>query len=163
MNGLKSQKKLEAGGLLYKNHLAMIGLMGILSRPGVGGDFFTKLGKAGVIVELIINVSDFKKSDYIVICVDRHQLDTVLEISQQIKDTVNMESIIYDENVALVSIFSPDIKESQKLAGHMFKTLGDTNINIHGISKSFSTITCLIESKDLEIALFALRNTFLLP
>jgi len=163
MDELKSQKKLEAGGLLYKNSLAMIGLMGIPSRPGFGGEYIKKLGQSDVNVELISNVSDFEKVDHIVICVHRHQLDTALKISRQIKDAVNAESLVYDENVALVSIFSPDVKESQKLAGHMFKALGDNNINIHGICTSFSLITCLIESEDLESALAALRNAFLLP
>jgi aspartokinase len=49
------------------------------------------------------------------------------------------------------------------IAGHMFKTLGDNNINIEGISTSVSSVTCMINSEDLDPALEALRQAFILP
>ena len=160
---MTEQDKVEAGGLLYKNHLAMVGLIGIPSRPGVGGRLFSAVADAGIHVELIVNVYDGKKYDHVILCVKREMLESTLKIAQEIRDEVGGEAMIHDPDVALVCIFSSDFEESQKIAGHMFKTLGDHSINIHGISTSVSTITCVIESSNLEAAVTALRKAFVLP
>lgn len=155
--------KMEAGGLLYKNHLAMVGLMGIPSHPGVGGQLFSAVAEAGIHVELIVNVFDWKERDYIMLCVRCEALESVLEIAQEIRDEIGCEALIHDPDIALVSIFSSDFEESQKLAAHMFETLGKHDINIRGISTSVSTITCMIEASDLEPAVAVLREAFVLP
>ena len=66
-------------------------------------------------------------------------------------------------NLMWLWISSLDFDDSQKIAGHMFKTLGDSEINIHGISSSVSSLTCMIDGRDLEKALTALRKAFILP
>jgi aspartokinase len=71
--------------------------------------------------------------------------------------------MIHHDNVALVCISSLDFDDSQKIAGHMFKTLGDSEINIHGISSSVSSVTCMINAEDLDKAVSALRQAFVLP
>jgi aspartokinase len=45
----------------------------------------------------------------------------------------------------------------------MFQALADQQINILAISTSISTVSCVIESDNLEQALVALRETFDLP
>ncbi|MBN1876093.1 MAG: hypothetical protein JXA33_17850 [Anaerolineae bacterium] len=163
MNERQTESKLEAGGLLYKNHLAMVGLMGIPSQPGVGGRLFSAVAEAGIHVELIVNVYDWKSYDYVILCIKRETLESVLEIAGNLQKEVGGEALIHDPDIALVSIFSPDFEESQKIAGHMFKTLGDHSINIRGISTSVSTITCMIEAGDLGPAVTALRRAFIFP
>jgi len=62
-----------------------------------------------------------------------------------------------------VCISSLDFEESQVIAGHMFKALGDNEINIKGNSSSVSSVTCMIHEDDLEKALKVLRQAFILP
>jgi aspartokinase len=45
----------------------------------------------------------------------------------------------------------------------MFDSLAADGINILAISTSISTVSCVIDSDDLEVALLALRKTFDLP
>ncbi|MGC9399794.1 MAG: ACT domain-containing protein [Anaerolineae bacterium] len=160
---MTTQENLEAGGLLYKNHLAMVGLMGIPSRPGVGGQFFSAVAEAGIHVELIVNIYDWKGRDHIMLCVNREALESTLEIARDVQEATEAEALIQDPDVALVCIFSADFEDSQKIAGHMFKTLGDHDINIQGISTSVSTISCMIAADDLTRAVDALRQAFVLP
>ena len=70
--------------------------------------------------------------------------------------------ISYPE-VAIVSIFGPDFRERPGIAGTMFDALAAEDVNIMAISTSISTVSCVIESKALETALDALRETFDLP
>ena len=48
--------KLQAGGLIQHDHLAMIGMMDIPSRPGVGGRLFSALSDQGINVELTMKL-----------------------------------------------------------------------------------------------------------
>jgi aspartate kinase len=157
------QNRVEAGGLIYKDHIGMVGLIGIPSHPGIGGRYFTLLADSGIHVELIVNLFDGEKYDHILVCVDCDDLDSAVEITQKIHEEVGSQSIIKDRAVALISISSLDFDESQVIAGHMFKTLGDNEINIEGISTSVSSVTCLIHADDLEKAVTLLRKAFILP
>lgn len=158
-----NQNRVEASGLIYKDHIGMVGLIGIPTHPGIGGQYFSKLADSGIHVELIVNLFDGDKFDHILVCVDRDDLDATLEITQKIHETVGSQSVIHDQEVALVCISSLDFDESQTIAGHMFKSLGDHGINIKGISTSVSSVTCLIHADELPQALNVLRQAFILP
>lgn len=160
---MMDKKRVEAGGLIYKDHIGMVGLIGIPTHPGTGGKFFSILADAGIHVELIVTLNDGEKFDHIIVCIDRDDLVKTVEIAQKLHKEFGSQSVIYDSQVALVCVSSLDFDESQFIAGHMFKTLGDNDINIQGISTSVSSVTCMINSEDLEPALTALRQAFILP
>jgi aspartokinase len=157
------QNRVEAGALIYKDHIGMVGLIGIPSHPGIGGRYFSELADAGIHVELIVNLFDGDQYDHILVCVDRDDLDSALVITKAIHQLVGSQSVIHDREVGLVCISSLDFEESQVIAGHMFKTLGSHDINIQGISTSVSSVTCLIHADDLDEAVAALRQSFILP
>lgn len=160
---MTEQDRIEASGLIYKDNIGMVGLIGIPSQPGIGGRYFSQLADSGIHVELIVNLHDGVKYDHILVCVDCNDLDSTLEITKNFHESVCSQSVIHDNKVALVCISSLDFDESQVIAGHMFKSLGDQDINIEGISTSVSSVTCMIHADDLEKALAVLRQAFILP
>lgn len=160
---MMDRNRVEAGGLIYKDHIGMVGITGIPSYPGTGGKFFSDLADADIHIELIVTLNDGEKFDHVLVCVDRDDVVETVAIAQKIHEEVNSQSIIYNTQVALVCVSSLDFDESQDIAGHMFKTLGDNSINIQGISTSVSSVTCMIGSEDLELALAVLRQAFILP
>ena len=157
------QERVEAGGLIYKEHIAMVGLIGIPTHPGIGGRYFTKIADLGIHVELIVHLFDGSEYDHILVCVDKDDLEEALDITTKIHENIGSKSVIHDANIALVCISSMDFDENQKIAGHMFKTLGDNDINIQGISSSVSSVTCMISADDLDKAITVLRDAFVLP
>lgn len=157
------QQPIEASGLIYKEHIAMVGLIGIPTHPGIGGRYFTKIADLGIHVELIVHLFDGDQCDHILICVEKNDLDATLEITNKIHEKIGSKAVVHDDNIALVCISSMDFDESQKIAGHMFKTLGDNEINIQGISSSVSSVTCMICADDLDKAVNILRQAFILP
>jgi aspartate kinase len=160
---MTEQDRIEAGGLVYKSNLGMVGLIGIPSQPGLGGRYFDRIVDAGIHVELIVNLYDGGKFDHILICVRSSDLDDALEITQKIHVKIGSQAVIMDPDVALVCVSSLDFDQSQVIAGHMFKALGNNGINIEGISSSVSSITCMIAGEDLNKALEVLRKAFILP
>ena len=155
--------KLQAGGLIHNDHLAMIGIMDIPSHPGVGGILFSELGEQGINVELIVHLIDLEERDHIVLCVGRDDLSQALAVAECIREQVGGKAVTSDPKVASVSLFGLDFREHHGIASHMCKTLGDCNINIRAISTSLSTITCVIGAQCLDDAVHALREAFTLP
>lgn len=155
--------KLQAGGLIQRDHLAMIGIMDIPSRPGVGGKLFSALSHQGINVQLIVHLIDLEEKDHIVLCVDRDDLSEALAVVERVREEVGGKAVTSDPEVASVTLFGLDFREQRGVASRMCKALGDCNINIRGISTSLSTITCVIEAQRLDEAVNALGDTFTLP
>ena len=155
--------KLQAGGLIRNDHLAMIGVMDIPSRPGVGGRLFSALSDQGINVEFIVHLIGLEEKDHIVLCVDRDDLSEALTAVERVREGVGGKAVTSDPEVASVSLFGLDFREQRGVASRMCKALGDSNINIHAISTSLSTITCVIEAHRLDEAVRALRDAFTLP
>ena len=155
--------RIEIGGLIQRDHLAMIGIMDVPSRPGVGGKVLSALGKQEINLELIVHLIDLEDRDHIVVCVNRDDLERALEVAEQMKSELGAEDITIEAEVAAVSIFGLDFREQHSIASQMCKTLGDCSINIRAISTSLSTITCVIEAQRLDDAVQALRESFRLP
>ena len=154
--------KLEAGGLIHRNHLAMVGVMDIPSQPGVGWSIFSALSDQGINVELIVHLIDLEERDHIVVCVDRGNLSQTLKVIGGMREELGARAITSIPEVASVSLFGLDFREQRGVASRMCKALGDRNINIRAISTSLSTITCVIEAQYLDDAIDALRETFAL-
>ena len=155
--------KLQAGGLIQRDHLAMIGIMDIPSRPGVGGKLFSALSHQGINVQLVVHLIDLEEKDHIVLCVDRDDLSEALTVVERAREEVGGKAVTSDPEVASVTLFGLDFREQRGVASRMCKALGDCNINIRAISTSLSTITCVIEAQRLDEAVNALGDTFTLP
>ncbi len=154
--------RIQASGLIHRNHLALIGIMDISSRPGVGGRIFSALGDQGINIELIVHLIDLEQEDHVVLCVDRDELEGALAVLEAIKEEVGAEAITNDPEVASISLFGLDFRAQHSVASRMCQALGSCNINIHAISTSLSTITCVIEAQRLDDAIQVLRKTFTL-
>ena len=154
--------RLQAGGLVQRDHLAMIGIMDIPSRPGVGGQIFSALSDQGINVELIVHLIDLEEKDHIALCVDRDDLSQALTVVEHVREELGARAVTNDPKVALVSLFGLDFRQQRGVASRMFKALGDHHINIRAISTSLSTISCLIEAQHLDEAIQALRDAFAL-
>jgi len=155
--------KLQAGGLIQNDHLAMLGIMDIPSRPGIGGKLFSALSDQRINVELIVHLIDLEEKDHIVLCVNRDDLNEALAVVERVREEIGGKAVTSDPEVASVSLFSLDFREQRGVASQMCKTLGNCNINIRAISTSLSTITCVIEAQRLDEAIQALREAFTLP
>ena len=158
-----TDSRLQAGGLIQNDHLAMIGVVDIPSHSGVGGRLFSALSDQGINVELIVHLIDLEEMDHIVLCVDRDDLSEALAVVECIQDEIGGKAVTSDPEVASVSLFGLDFREQRGVASRMCKALGDCNINIRAISTSLSTITCVIEAQRLDEAVHALREAFTLP
>jgi aspartate kinase len=156
-------EKIRIGGIMQNAHLALLSVTAVPDRPGIAAAILSGVGDRKVNVQFIVQCIDQSQRDQVALCVDRDDIDTALEIVNQIAPEIEAGKVISQPEAAIVSIFGPDFRERPGIAGAMFKALADNGINILAISTSISTVSCVIASDHLEDALNALRATFDLP
>jgi len=155
--------KVKAGGVVQNTGLALVGVMAVPDQPGVAGAILKTLGQTGLNVQFIVQLLDLENNAHVVFCVDQDDLSASLAILGDVKEEIGARAITYQGDVALVSIFGPDFRERPGVAGAMFNALAGVGVNILSISTSISTVSCVVESKDVTLATEALREAFDLP
>jgi len=156
-------EKIRIGGIMQNAHLGLLNVTAVPDRPGIAGAILSGLGERGVNVQFIVQCIDQNQRDQVAVCVDRDDCDVARQVVEAIAPELEAGKVISRPEVAIVSIFGPDFRERPGIAGQMFDSLAAAGVNILAISTSISTVSCVIESDDLEPALNALRETFDLP
>lgn len=156
-------EKIRIGGVMQNAHLALLNVTAVPARPGTAAAILSGLGNRGINVQFIVQCIDQSDRDQIALCVDREDLEAAQQIVEGIAPALEAGKVLVHPETAIVSIFGPDFRERPGIAGTMFNALASQGINILAISTSISTVSCVIQSRDLEVALIALRRTFDLP
>ena len=144
-------------------HLALVNVTAVPDRPGIAAAILGELGKRGINVQFIVQCIDQNRQDQVALCVDRDDWQAAQDAVNRVAPELEAGKVISYPEVAIVSIFGPDFRERPGIAGIMFDSLAAKGINIMAISTSISTVSCVIESDELESALNSLRETFDLP
>jgi len=155
--------KIRIGGIMQNAHLSLLNVTAVPDRPGIASAILGGLGEERVNVQFIVQCIDERQRDQISLCVDRDDLPTALQILDNVAPELEAAKVVSHPEAAIVSIFGPDFRERPGIAGTMFEALATEGINILAISTSISTVSCVIHSEHLEVALNALRDTFDLP
>lgn len=156
-------EKTRIGGVIRRTHLAQIDVLSVPDRPGVAAALLKRLGDARINVQFIVQCIDAENRDHIVLCVDRDDMAQAMALVNEVSPQICAGCVRVGEDVAIVSIFGPDFRERPGIAGQMFDALAAEGINIHAISTSISTVSCVIQGADVDKAHQALLRTFELP
>jgi len=156
-------KKIKIGGIIQKRDLAKIGIMSIPDRPGVAGAIFSALGARGINCPFIVHTIDLNSLDNVVLCVRQEDLAEALETLQAVKETVQAKDVIYEREVGMLTIFGPHFGERAGIAGTMFSALASAGINVLAISISISSLSCLVDASDMDMAAQTLLEVFERP
>jgi len=156
-------EKFRIGGIMHNAHLSLLNVTAVPDRPGVAAAILGGLGARSINVQFIVQCIGRKQRDQVALCVDRDDLQASLGIVNDVAPEIEAGKVAAQPEVAIVSIFGPDFRERPGIAGTMFQALADQQINILAISTSISTVSCVIDADNLEVALISLRDTFDLP
>lgn len=155
--------KVKIGGIIQNKNLAQITMLNLTNQPGVAGQIFSLLGREGINVQFIVQVTEALEKGHFVFCIDQKDLEKALEILKKKPFGGEYQQIIPYHPVAIVSIFGPHFREKPAIAGRMFSALSAAGINILAISTSISTLSCVIPESLLSLAVQVLSETFELP
>jgi aspartokinase len=158
-----SPSKIKAQGIIRNVNLASISVLSAPDRCGLAYEVLQALGGKGINVEFIVQCIDLAQKSHIVLCVHQDDLEGALAVLHPVQDQLKAESIVSQQNVAVISVFGPDFRSRPAIAVLVFEGLASAGINIMAISTSISTVSCLIEGSRADEAVVALRKHFELP
>jgi aspartate kinase len=154
------RQRMRIGGILQKRDLVKVTVLGIPDRPGVAGAIFDALGETDINCPFIVHTVDRQELGTIVLCVARGDLEDTLDTLTGIAEGIGAEGVEHRIEVALVSVFGPHFGERPGVAGVMFSAIASAGINIQAISTSISSMTCLLDARDVDAAVRALEQAF---
>ncbi len=134
----------------------------VLDEPGVASKIFTTLSDENISVDTIIQsyARLHNNTNDIAFTISKSDLPKAMELFESIKNTINVDKIFVDEDIAKVSIVGAGMIDSPGIASKMFETLAKLNINIKMISTSEIKISCLIDAAVANEAVKALCRAF---
>lgn len=154
------RQRMRIGGILQKRDLVKVTVLGIPDRPGVAGAIFDALGEGDINCPFVVHTIDSEDLDTIVLCVARGDLEDALSTLAGVTGEIGAEGVVHRTEVALVSVFGPHFGERPGVAGVMFSAVASAGINIQAISTSISSLTCLLDDRDVDAAVRALEDAF---
>jgi aspartate kinase len=144
----------------YNKNEAKITVRGVPDRPGIASILFSNLGSAGINVDMIIqNIGEKGHSD-VSFTVDRSELKKAMKVVNDTSKILKPAGVIFDENIAKVSVVGVGMRSHSGVAAKMFKALAENDVNILMISTSEIKISVVIDQKDVAKAVSAIHEKF---
>jgi len=156
----KVMEKAVIRGVTHDIDEAKITILGVPDKPGIAARVFRALSDANANVDMIIqNVSEKGFTD-ISFTVAKDDLIKAKNVVDKIVVELGARGSLCDENIAKISLIGAGMITHPGVAADMFSVLAENNINIEMISTSSIKISCVIDEKDVGVAVKALHDKF---
>ena len=123
---------------------------------------FNTLAKNNINVDIILQSVGREGTKDISFTVASDDLDRALEILNENKERLTIQEITCNKNVAKLSVVGAGMMSNPGVAAKMFESLYNSRVNINMISTSEIRITVLVDEKDIEKAMNAVHDGFIM-
>jgi len=146
-------------GIAIDKNVSKITVKKIKNVPGTAASILKPLSDRSISIDVI--VQNIPMDGYIdfSFSVSDDDLQRAYEILMDQKN-LDFEEIIKGKGFAKISLVGTGMQNAPGYATEMFNALGKKEINIEMITTSEIRITCLINEKDVNVAVNALHSTF---
>ena len=160
--GDESMEQVKIIGITSTKNEGKITLSGVPDKPGIAAKVFSKLAKAKINTDIILQSSSVTKEfNNISYTVSIDDLKEAVAISQELKEELGAEGVSYDANIAKISAIGIGLKTHYETTAEIFDTLAENVINIDMISCSEINVSCIIKEEDVNKAVRALHEKFI--
>ncbi len=147
-------------GIVLNKKEAKITIKQVEDKPGITGFIFTRLAEANIDVDMIIqSSSEYGKND-VTFTVQEKDLEEVRKVMGEVKKRLDPQKVVYDSDMAKVSLVGAGMQSHPGVAARMFSALGKKGINIDLISTSEIKISCVVKKNKGSEALRAIHQEF---
>ena len=147
-------------GIAKDTDIARISVVGVPDEPGLAFKMFSKLAAKDVNIDIILQSVGRDGTKDIAFTVSKDKLNDAKAVIEAFMPALKAQRVIFDQNVAKVSIVGAGMESHSGFASKMFEALYNANINIQMISTSEIKISVLINSEDADRAVSALHDKF---
>ena len=141
-------------------HVARISIVGLPDEPGIAFKVFSRVAKAHVNVDIILQSVGRDGTKDITFTVAEDDGEAAVAALKEYCDQVGAKKVIVDTDVAKISIVGAGMETHEGVASKMFEALMDANINIQMISTSEIKVSVLIEKAEADRAVAAVHGMF---
>ena len=141
-------------------HVARVSIVGLPDEPGIAFKVFSRVAKAHVNVDIILQSVGRDGTKDITFTVAEDDGEAAVKALQEYCDQVGAKKVVIDTNVAKVSIVGAGMETHEGVASKMFEALADANINIQMISTSEIKVSVLIDKTEADRAVSAVHAMF---
>ncbi|MDR1418171.1 MAG: aspartate kinase [Endomicrobium sp.] len=156
----KNMEALLVSGIAFDKNQVKFTIIDLPDTPGVAAKIFSKLAKVGVNVDMIIQSAAVNKKNDISFTVSKQAVKKTQIELDKLASELKASEVICDEQVAKVSVVGIGMKSNVGVAGKMFDILHKKGINIEMISTSEIKISCIVDERDLRMAVQELHKGF---
>lgn len=148
-------------GIAFSRDEAQISLRAVKDRPGVAASVFGPLAKAGINVDMIVQIisADGATTD-ITFTLPEGDYDGAVNILEHPDSGIEFEALNGSSDVVKVSVIGMGMRSHAGVAADAFKALSDKNINIRAITTSEIKISVLIDAAYTELAVRTLHSLY---
>jgi aspartate kinase len=147
-------------GVAIDDKQAKLGFMGVPDKPGIACKIFDRLAKENVSIDVILQSIPRDGVIDIAFTVQQDYLQKAVRIAEELALEVGADKIVFDENIAKVSIVGAGMLNKPGIAAEMFSSLYNAGINIQMITTSEIKISCIIKIEESHKAVKAIHDQF---
>jgi aspartate kinase len=129
-------------------------------RPGIAARLFRSLADDHVNVDTIVQPPSIAGKTEISFTVPKADLEVCLHVCRAHVDELEAADVLYDTEIAKVSLIGAGMKSHPGIAATMFEVLAAEGINIEMISTSPIRISCVVPASEVERAVQSLHAAF---
>lgn len=157
---VKAMEEVVVRGVALTKDEAKVTICDVPDRPGLAARIFTRISEQNINVDMIVqNVSRTGATD-ISFTVAASDLARTLTAARKVARDIGAEGVIYDDQIAKVSVVGVGMRSHSGIAARMFQALAKESINIEMISTSEIKISCVIHKRQAAQAARALHKAF---
>ncbi|MBE0447026.1 MAG: aspartate kinase [Actinobacteria bacterium] len=147
-------------GVTHDTSEGKITIYGVPDRPGIAAKVFRPLAAANVNVDMIVQNVSYEGFTDISFTLNLDDLPRAVSIIENIAKELGARGHDCEKGIAKVAIIGAGMKSHPGVAAEMFDVLANNGINIQMISTSPIKIACVIDAKNVEIAVRSLHEHF---
>ncbi len=152
-------EKMLIKGVAKDSDVARVSLVNLQDNPGVAFKVFSRVAKAHINVDNILQSVGRDGTKDIAFTVAAKDGEAAMEALAEFAESQGAH-LECDSDVAKVSIIGAGMETHESVAADMFEALATANINIQMISSSEIRVSVLVDKKDADRAVEAVHNHF---
>lgn len=157
-----NMEKLLVTGVAADTNTARISVIGVEDKPGTAFRIFDTLAKNNINVDIILQSVGREGTKDISFTVASNDLEQALNVLESNRERLTIQQITHNEEVAKLSVVGAGMMSNPGVAARMFEALYNSRVNINMISTSEIRITVLVAEKDIDKAMNAVHDGFMM-
>ena len=155
--------KIQCGGLLERNDLCLVEVLGFDWRPGRMCGILGKFGEAEMSLSYLSMGNGPDGDKNMSFCVNPVKLAEHDGILDEIRQEFGPTKIEARTPMTILTLYGPHFLEKHNLASEVFSALCLDGINPHTVCSSINSISVVVNAADREPTVDCLRQKFVWP